>query len=262
MKKMNTLLASVEQSAARCTKMLRDYVSFFKNNQGDFIGAKKTYTAKEGYLDDPSKRGYKRVVTTVDEKLDWLQGELEKHLLDLFTVERTNSLGAATTPLIVEGHNLGNLTALELMRLKSFLTREEFDHIYNTIPVRSDAEDWNRTTNPDYEGRNVWETPMVSGVAKTTEKEEIILKDPNLNPDKLPANYVAKTTIKSKTVEIGDYTMQGFSGQWNHRQRAELLRRRSVLLKAVIEALKVVNDVEATESDLKIHDLLAYIHQI
>lgn len=261
MKKMNTLLATVEQSAARCTRMLKDYVSFFKKNQGDFLGAKKTYTAREGYVDDPSKRGYKRIVTTVDEKLDWLQNELEQHLIDLFTVERTNSLGAATTPLIVEGVNLGNLTALELMRLKSFLTREEFEQIYTNIPVRSDAEDWSRTTNPDYEGRNVWETPMIVGVQRSSEKEEVILKDPNLNPEKLPANYVAKTTIKTKTIEVGDYTSQIFSGEWNHRQRAELLRRRSILLKAVIEALKVVNDVEATQSDLDVKKLLNYIHQ-
>lgn len=261
MKKMNTLLATVEQGASRCTRMLKDYAGFFKHNQGDFLGAKKTYAPREGYADDPSKRGYRRVVTTVDEKFDWLKNELEQHLIDLFTVEHTNSMGAATTPLIVEGHNFGNLTALELMRLKSFLTREEFEQIYTGIPVRSDSEDWNRTTDPDYDGRNVWETPMLKGVAKTSENEEVILKDPNLNPDKLPANYVAKTTVKRKTVEVGDYTSQVFSGEWNHRQRAELLRRRSALLKAVIEALKVVNDVEATQSDLKVKDLLDYIHQ-
>lgn len=258
---MNTLLAIVEQSASRCTRMLKDYAGFFKRNQGDFLGAKKTYAAREGYADDPSKRGYKRVVTTVDEKFEWLTHELEQHLTDLFSVERTNSFGAATTPLIVEGINLGNLTALELMRLKSFLTREEFEQIYTNIPVRSDAEDWNRTADADYEGRNVWETPMLKGVAKTSENEEVILKDPNLNPDKLPANYVAKTTIKRKTVEVGDYTSQIFSGEWNHRQRTELLRRRSVLLKAVIEALKVVNDVEAAESELNVKALLNYIHQ-
>ena len=102
---------------------------------------------------------------------------------------------------------------------------------------------------------------MIVGIQRSSEKEEVILKDPNLNPEKLPANYVAKTTIKTKTIEVGDYTSQIFSGEWNHRQRAELLRRRSALLKAVIEALKVVNDVEATQSDLDVKKLLNYIHQ-
>ena len=88
----------------------------------------------------------------------------------------------------------------------------------------------------------------------------VSLKDPNLNPEKLPANYVAKTTIKRRTVEVGDYTAQTFSGEWNLRQRSELLRRRAALFKAVIEALKVVNDVETVASDIQVESLLNYIH--
>ena len=260
MKKMNAMLAAVEQSASQCTKNLKELVTCFRKDTGDFLGVKKTYTAREGYADDPSKRGFKRVVSTVDEKIEALQEELTAHLTDLFTIERTNSIGATKVPLVVEGHDFGNLTAIELMRLKSFLTREEFEQIYNAIPVRSDAEDWTHTTDSDYEGREIWETPLIKGVAKTSENEEVILKDPNLNPEKLPANYVAKTTIKRRTVEVGDYTAQTFSGEWNLRQRSELLRRRAVLLKAVIEALKVVNDVETVESELKAESLLKYIH--
>lgn len=33
------------------------------------------------------------------------------------------------------------------------------------------------------------------------DSEEVILKDPNLDPAKLPANYNAKVTVKKKTVE-------------------------------------------------------------
>ena len=260
MKKMNAMLAVVEQSASQCTKNLKELATCFKRDTGDFLGVKKTYTAREGYADDPSKRGYKRVVSTVDEMIESLQKELTAHLTDLFTIERTNSIGAAKVPLVVEGHDFGNLTAIELMRLKSFLMREEFEQIYNAIPVRSDAEDWTRTTDSDYEGREIWETPLIKGVAKTSENEEVILKDPNLNPESLPANYVAKTTVKRKTVEVGDYTSQTFSGEWNLRQRSELLRRRAALFKAVIEALKVVNDVETVASDIQVESLLNYIH--
>lgn len=61
-------------------------------------------------------------------------------------------------------------------------------------------------------------------------------------------------------MEVGDYTSQTFSGEWNLRQRSELLRRRAALFKAVIEALKVVNDVETVESEFKAESLLNYIH--
>ena len=68
-------------------------------------------------------------------------------------------------------------------------------------------------------------------------------------------------TTKRKIAEIGDYTMQKFSGEWNHRQRAELLRRRSVLLEAVIKALKEVNDVQAAEPNLDVEKFVNYIHR-
>lgn len=258
--KMNTMLATLEHSAATTTRMLRDYAQYFKTKGGAFKGIVKTYTAREGYLADPSKMGTTQVVTTVDEKLDWLQNELSKHMKNLFAVEKTNSLGAKTVELVVEGHSFGHLTALELMRLKSFLTRAEFEDIYTTIPVRSDSQVWNPTTKEEYANRSVFETPMISGVSKTTENEEVILKDPNLNPDKLPSNYTAKTTIKRKTVEVGDYTSQEFSGEWNHAKRAELLRRRSALLAAVIAALKEVNDTEVVDSELNVGAMLSYIH--
>ena len=260
MRKMNTLLATVEHSSKTTTKALVDQANQFKNNQGLFKGERNTYTAREGYLDNPGYRKYIKVQSTVNEQLDWLAEGLVKHLTDLFAIERTNSLGAKTVPLIVEGHNFGELTALELMRLKSFLTRQEWDQIYAKIPVRSDAEVWVRSTNEDFAGKEIFETPLASGTAQTTEVEEMILKDPNLDPQHLPSNYQSPIIRKQVKKEIGDYTRQMYSGEWTQTQRAELLRRRSTLLKAIIEALKVVNDVEAVDSDIKVSDIINYIH--
>ena len=74
----------------------------------------------------------------------------------------------------------------------------------------------------------------------------------------MPANYNAKTTIKKRTVETGDYTLQKFTGAWTQRQRAELLRRRSQLLAAVIEALKEVNDVESEDPNLDVEGMINF----
>ena len=65
---------------------------------------------------------------------------------------------------------------------------------------------------------------------------------------------------RKKTVEIGDYTHQRFTGEWSQKQRADLLARRSKLLKAVIAALKEVNDQEAIEPNLDTNALIDYIH--
>lgn len=59
---------------------------------------------------------------------------------------------------------------------------------------------------------------------------------------------------------VGDYTLQKFTGEWTQRQRAELLRRRSNILAAVTEALKVVNDTPAENPNLDVDKLITFLH--
>ena len=259
--KMNTLLAKVDHSTASFKKLVSDYAKFFRDKQGMFRGFKKTYTPRDGYFEDPSKTGLSVVATTVDEKFDWFNVQFKAWLKDVFSVESTNSAGANRVELKVDNVSFGKLTATELMRLKNVLLDKDFEAMLANIPVRSDSEVWNPTDDPEYEGRAIFQTDLVKGVARTTEKEEVILKDPNLDPAHLPANYIAKSTIKSKMVEIGDYTQQYFTGEWTQRQRAELLRRRSQLLAAVIEALKEVNDNYVEEPSLDVDKFVDFLYK-
>lgn len=259
--KMNTLLAKVEHSASSIQRLFNDYAVFFKTKQGAFRGVKNTFVARDGYLDDPSKMGTTRVVTTVDEKMGWFNEQFKNYLKDVFAVESTNSEGANRVELKVGDVSFGFLTALDLMRLKNILTNKDFETILTNIPVRSDSVNWVRSTDPEYEGREVFETEIIKGVTRTTEKDEVILKDPNLDPSHMPANYSPRTTIKTKTVETGDYTHQDFTGEWTQRQRAELLRRRSQLLEAVIAALKEVNDCKTCDPNLDVDTLVNFIYK-
>lgn len=257
---MNTLLAKVEHGSSRFSKMVGDYLAFFKGKQGAFAGIKKTHVPREGYIEDKSCIANTKVITTVGEKLEWFEQQSIPFLKELFAVEATNSKGANTVELVVDGISFGHLTALDLMRLKTLLTKKEWVEMYENIPVRSDAEVWEPCTDSEYEGREIFQTPMLKGVTRTTESEEVILKDPNINPDKLPANYNARTTIKKKVVETGDYTLQNFTGGWTQRQKAELLRRRSHLLAAVVEALKEVNDTVSEKPNLNVETLVNFLH--
>lgn len=257
---MNALLAKVEHGSSRFAKMIGDYLAFFKGKQGAFAGIKKTHVPREGYTEDKSCIANTKVITTVGEKLEWFEQQAVPFLKELFAVEATNSKGANTVELVVDGISFGHLTALDLMRLKTLLTKKEWVEMYENIPVRSDAEVWEPCTDSEYEGREIFQTPMLKGVTRTTESEEVILKDPNINPDKLPANYNARTTIKKRVVETGDYTLQNFTGGWTQRQKAELLRRRSQLLAAVVEALKEVNDVVSEKPNLDVETLVNFLH--
>lgn len=257
---MNTMLAKAEHTGAIYKKEIGDYLMLFKGKQGMFRGQKNTFAPRDGFPDDPSKQGTTMVQSTVSEQFDWLAKKIAKPYLDeQFAIEATNSRGANTVELKVDGVSFGSLTALELMRLKSLLTESAFDDMLKNIPVRSDSEVWTKSETEDYKSREVFETPMLTGVTRTTETEEVILKDPNIDPEHLPSNYRAQVTTKKKTIETGDYTTQKFSGEWTQTQKAELLARKSRLLNAVIVALKEVNEQECAKTNLDSDTLLSYI---
>lgn len=258
--KMNTLLATTEHKASSCNKMIADYSVFFKDKQGSFKGSKKTFSPREGFVDQPNMRESKQVVTTVDEKFEWFGQNLIPYLNDLFSIEATNSIGAAKVELKVGDKSFGMLSALELMRLKNFLTNTNLDKVYQNIPVREDKEVWKLSTDSEYSGRKVYENLMITGVTKTTTKRQEILSDPNIDKLKDSSRYTPMVTTIDTVETTGDYTAQIFSGEWSQRERAELLRRKSELLGAVIKALKEVNDIESVKSDLDSEALINYLH--
>jgi len=258
--KMNTLLAKVDHASASAAAMVKDYAAFFKTKQGAFRGEKNTYSAVNGYDERPERNTQTRVQTTVQEKLDWFEERYIPYLKELFSIESTNSGDAYRVELVVDGVSFGKLSAIELMRLRNILTSRELNTMYENIPVRSDAKIYEDCTDAQYEGREIFQTPVLKSDERTTEKEEIILKDPNLDPQHLPANYRAQVTVKNRTVKVAETTHQEFTGEWTQRKRAELLRRKSALLNAITVALKEVNEVEAKEANLDVDALVKFIH--
>lgn len=258
--KLNVLLAKTDHLASSFRKSIEDYVAFFKNKQSEFRGEKKTYEPRPGSIDIPGKRENKLVVTTVDEKLQWLEENSTEYIDALFSLEASNAAGVAKAKLEVDGVYFGELSSLELLRLKSILENGTLEQMYSNIPVRSDSEIWNENSNEMYLGRKVYETPKIAGVEKTTEKESYILQDPNIKEFKEGSHYTPQIATKNTVLELGDYSHQRFSGEWSHRQRAELLKRRTKLLTAVIEALKICNEAEAISSSLTSEKLFRYLH--
>ena len=260
--KLNVLLALTDTLRSKYKNMVVDYTKFFLKTQRAFLGGKNTYEAREGYVEDGSKIGYVRVVTTVGEKVDYFIKEAELFINAQFSQEKTNASGLAVADLIVGTDNWGSFTSLELLRLKTLIESGDLGNLepmLSVIPVRSDAEIWNKTTEEEYTDREIWETPKISGETRTTEKEEYILQDPNIATGKVTSSYVPKVSYRTKTVVIGDYTRQSFSGEWSQRQRAMALKRRSDLLAAVVVALKECNSCETQSSELTAEKIFGFI---
>lgn len=150
---------------------------------------------------------------------------------------------------------------LELLRLKSVIENGSFSDVYNEIPVRNDDEQWTLTDNETFFGRGIYEGRKLEGQQKSVTKEAYIIPDPNIGSLKNNTDYKPQLATKDTVITLGDYSQQKFSGEWSHRQRAELLQRKSKLLTAVIEALKVANDVVAIESQMTANKLFNFLHK-
>ena len=257
--KLNVLLAITDTLRVKFKNMVADHTKFYSKSQGFFLGERSTYVPKEDAVDEPTKRKYTRVVTTVDEKIEYFIKEAGEFVNALFSQEKTNSLGLAKAELSVNGTSWGEFTSLELLRLKALLESADLgklEEMLATIPVRSDSQIWTKCPLDEYSDRNIWESPLVTGVSRTTLKEEYILEDPNLSKG---VAYTPKVAVRTKSQEIGDYSLQSFSGEWSHRERAGALKRRGDLLVAVAKALKECNDCEAVSSDLTASKIFGFI---
>lgn len=257
--KLNVLLAKTDHLYNSFVAAIKDYNSFFKDKQTAFKGEKKTYVAKPNTVDDPNRRGQKLIITTVDEKLNWLKDGQKEYVDALFSQEATNASGLVKAELKVAGKSMGIYSSLELLRLKSLLENNELEKMYANIPVRTEDELWIKTEAEEYKDKNVHETEISKGLVKTSVNENYILVDPNIEKVK-GGTYNPMVAVMTKVVELGDYTHQKFSGEWSHRQRAELLQRRTKLLSAVIEALKIANETEAVPSQMTADKLFNYLH--
>lgn len=258
--KLNTLLAKVEHSTSVFKKLISEHTQFFSKKQGEFKGVKKTYVPREGMIDVPSERQFSAVVTTVAEKLDYLEQNSTEHLKNVMNIEATNASGNAKAELKVGEVSFGTYSTLELMKLKSILEKEGLEAMYTAMPTRSDAEIWNPTTDDLYKDRDIYENKKQEGIARTTEKTEYILEDPNIRHLTNPSNYTPKTSIRTIPIEIGEYTLQHFSGETTHRKRAGMLKRRSDLVEAITVAIKEANDAQVVESQFDPMKFFSYLH--
>jgi len=255
-KTLNTFLGLREKVEGNFRNMLDDMFKKFKNNQGLFMGQRKTYVALDGFADEPTKRGFINVQSTVDEQLKYMTENTKDFLDIVFSIEKTNASGTVTSELIVEGESWGEFTSLELLRLKTTLDNSKLKGLYANIPVRTSTDIWNKSEDEDFADRDIYENSLDEGYSKTTIKESYILSDPHAGEGNNRAPIVGE---KSTQVNTGKYSVQMFSGAISLAQRATMLKKYNELSKAVIEALQRANQAEIKESDLG-SKIFEYIH--
>ena len=249
-KKLNSQLAALEQAASGYKSLLKQTLNSFKDLDL-FRGIKNTYDPNAGTNDVPSNRSYRKIVTTVDEKLEYFKS-ISSNYIDLaLNCEASNANNSKAT-ININGKDI-ELTTLELMRLKSILLNPDFVNMIEAIPCKKDSEIWNECTLEEYAGRGIFESRLIESKNQTVIKEEYILHDPNVSKDSV--SYKPQVGRRDIPTELGIITNQKFSGESTISRKAKMLHNRSILLQKVIVALKEANDTPITESTIKSSDI-------
>lgn len=244
--KLSVYLGLREKVESQFKNMNADMVKKFKDKPALFRGLKNTFQAFDGFVDQPEKRAFTLVSSTVTEQLDWFKEHTKDYFDVVFSIEKTNAIAQPKAELVVEGESWGEYTTLELLRLKGVLD-STFRQMISILPVRDETKIWTKTSDTVYTDRDVFETPLEKGNTKTTRKESYILPDPHIKEAQGRAPQVSVRDIQEET---GSYTKQEFSGEISMRERATKLAKLDALYKAIVAALESANDTEVVKSDL------------
>lgn len=244
-KKLSVALGLREKVEKDHKNMLDDMLDKFKKKQGLFQGFRFTFKALEGFPDQPEKRKFQLVSSTVQEQLDWFKENSQDYFNTVLSIEKTNA-GGIKAHLVVGEEDWGEYTTLELLRLKSVLD-SKLKVMIQDLPIRPASELWAKTADSIYGDRDVWETPLSSGFTKTTFKRTEIVNDPHIKES--PGRPPVVQQIDS-VVNTGEVSEQLFHGGITNRERAELEVKYNNILKGVIAALEEANSAEVVESDL------------
>lgn len=258
--KLNQALAKAEHTGKQFTELLKEYTSTFDKKQGIFQGLKKTYEPLGDNPDEPTKKENRKVQSTVREYLDYFEKTCEEFVTHRFAIEATNGSGDCHAHLWVEGTDWGEYTSSELMRFSDFLNNQELMNVYKTLPVRSDTRNWKKSENEEYKTRDIWEGDVLASHDRTTLKRPYILVDPNVKDLKDSSRYVTPLVFEDIPLIKANETMQHFSGELSHRERAEILRRLTILKAACKEALVDANQAEVKKSTLTSKKIFTYLH--
>ena len=193
----------------------------------------------------PENRKFQAVASTVSEQLAWFVEYTKDYFDTILSIEKTNA-SAITADLVVKGENWGKYTTSELLRMRGVL-ESKLKTMLSKLPIRSETQIWNKTTNADFAGRDIWETPVDEGFTKTTIKRLEIVNDPHIKD--APGRAPVTQQIDSPK-NTGKYTKQAFSGEVTNRERALLEVKLNDIYKGIIEALEIANNATAIPSDL------------
>lgn len=223
--------AGLKQTAEN---VLTEAKKTFSTKQGHFDGFSKTYRARK---EDDNERiigEEKHIVTTVPEKLEYVQKSFIRLLDCIGQKEKTNTLAKADI-ILEDGTVLEeNVPATVLLSLETQIKR--IRDLYSKALTLDPAKRWSKSTQES----NVWESDPVNQVRTTKEAVPVIKYEAT-------KEHPAQVDLVGKDIQVGDWTTIYKSGAITPILKSDLLSRIDQLERAIKRARMRANTQEIVD---------------
>jgi hypothetical protein len=237
MGKLHEVLAVEPSLKGAVDKLIGDTEKTFDSRNAAYSGFSKVFTKKTEEDQDQVPES-KVVGYTVKKKLDFLSDHYAKFIDAVFQKELGNQVAKADIKIVTEsGGKETEVILAEGVPATMLLSLE-----HRLEELRKRILDNAPTLDPNFawkwsENEGCWVTPAIQTIS-TKKKPVVITKSPAT--DKFPA----QTEILQDDVQVGTWSIVHKSGALAVTEKADMITRLDILLRAVKTARMRANDIE------------------
>lgn len=219
--------AGLKQTAE---KIIQEAKKTFSDKQGHFDGFSKTYEARDKEDDEKIIGETKHIVTTVPEKLEYVQDSLIRLFDCIGQKEKTNTLAKAD--IIIDGEVIEkDVPATVLLSMETQIKRVR--EVYSKALTLDPAKRW----TPSTQEKNVWESDEVTQVRSRKEMVPVVKYEAT-------QHHPAQVDMVGKDKQVGDWKTIFRSGAITPIKKSELLGRIDQMERAIKQARMRANTQE------------------
>lgn len=241
MGKLHQLLAIESDAKNTMVKILNEGRKTFSQRSGHFNEERKTYQPVDEKDQDRPEGLHTPMVTTVAEKLNYLEKPVKKAFDVLLQKEQANQKAVAN--IEVEKGDGSKITLVENVPVTVLVQLEKWLHdlrnTYNTIPTLDPSKEW----VIDDTSEHIWKASPVK-TQRTKKMNETITLHPGT--DKHPPQVQLVQVDKL----VGYWTTEVKSGALSPKQKSRLLGKIDALITGVKIARAKANDIEHNNAQM------------
>ena len=227
--KLHQLLASESDRRRTANAILEESIDTFKGRSSHFEGLQRDYAKKDDDgIDLPTER--KRLVTTVNQRLQYTVKSWKTWLDVVLQKEETNAAGAARARIMIDDNDFGEFSATSLLAIEKNLTR--FIEMLREVPTLDPSHEWEL----DASETDIYKSKFPEVTTKTQKKVKPITKY------EATKEHPAQTEMISYDTTVGTWTAVRSSGKVTPAEKALMLGRAEELLIATKKARAKAND--------------------